>query len=658
MSKSNVDSFNLMETIESALRICIPASAHEAFRFAANELKTTLSLVGHADCFITEGEAEAGGNSIVLRLSHPQGNDGDSEDLDEFEIRAENGNAVIVATSPRAVLFGAYRFLEEHAGISWPTPAYRHIPATPVSVPIIGRTTRKATFARRGLVLESSETTEYAMGMIDWSAKNGLNDLFFTFDLWERYQGELRPELAKRQLRLTLGGHNLGMFFPSGEHYTEHPEWFALQGEGERRIADQPCYSHEAGVGVMVDNVVRYVEREIRRGTVLATLSLWPNDNKHVCNCPACREAGFMSTYIGFLSRLRRSFASKGISVNVEHIAYNAQLEWSMLEEVPECSELDTLIACWGRDYKDSIASPNRPRDARFKKVTEKWADACGRFGTNLTVFEYYSDYWMLTSLFPPLLQTIAEDMAYYRSVGAKGVMSLILPYSKAVRIIREDIGSQPITEAIDGREMNSENVAMWLNLYVFSRMTWEGGEDADSITDRFCKLFYGKHASLCRGMLDRLSIALAGLSAYNTEFFKLRFMDTWLRMDSEEIENWDPSSDDGSVPRERAAECKRALEILDNGYGFANVPLTGGETEPDEQRNNAALLLSYYEFIVAKLKSILAQSLGQLSYMDNKRDEAASHWQEALRLENEINGWDREICREWLERAVSHDRE
>ncbi|QJD85177.1 DUF4838 domain-containing protein [Cohnella herbarum] len=656
MSKSNVDGFNLTETIESGLRICIPASAHETLRFAADELKTNLSLVGRADCSITEGEMEAGGNSIVLRLTHPQGNDGDSENLDEFEIRAEYGNAVIAGASPRAVLFGTYRFLEEHAGISWPTPAYRHIPATPVNVPIIGRTTRKATFARRGLVLESSETTEYAMNLIDWSAKNGLNDLFFTFDLWERYQDELRPELAKRQLMLTLGGHNLGMFFPSGEHFAEHPEWFALPVEGGRRIADQPCYSNEAGVAVMVDNVVRYVEREIRRGTVLATLSLWPNDNKHVCNCPACREAGFISTYIGFLSRLRRSFASKGISVNVEHIAYNAQLEWSMLEEVPASSELDTLIACWGRDYKDSIASPNRPRDVRFKEITEKWANACGGFGTNLTVFEYYSDYWMLTSVFPPLLRTIAEDMAYYRSVGANGVMSLILPYSKAVRIIREDIGGQPIIEAIDGREMNSEDVAMWLNLYVFSRLTWQGEDDADRVTYRFCNLFYGERASLCKGMLDRLSIALAGLSAYNTEFFKLRFIDTWLRMKDEEIVNWNPSNDNGSVPRARIAECRRALEVLDNG--FANVPLAGGGKEPDEQLRNVTHLLSYYEFIVVKLKSILSQSLGQLDYIENRREDAVSHWQEALRSEDEINGWDREICREWLERAMSHDRE
>jgi len=166
----------------------------------------------------------------------------------------KNGGAVIAGGSPRAVLFGTYRFLEEHAGIAWPTPAFRSAPLAEPA-PIVGSRRYRPSFPRRGIVLESSETFQYALALIDWSAKNGLNDLFFTVELWERDGERLRPELSKRQLKLTLGGHNLERFFPAEELYSKHPEWFALAREGGGRRNDQPCYSCLEGVEVIVGNV-------------------------------------------------------------------------------------------------------------------------------------------------------------------------------------------------------------------------------------------------------------------------------------------------------------------------------------------------------------------------------------------------------------------
>jgi len=587
------ESFCLPDHLESGLRISIPESAHETLRFAADELKTHLASAGYSCLTEETEEGEAGDGKILLWVAGKA--DGGRDDEDGFEIFAENGGAVIAGGSPRAVLFGTYRFLEEHAGIAWPTPAFRSAPLAEPA-PIVGSRRYRPSFPRRGIVLESSETFQYALALIDWSAKNGLNDLFFTVELWERDGERLRPELSKRQLKLTLGGHNLERFFPAEELYSKHPEWFALAREGGGRRNDQPCYSCLEGVEVIIGNVVRFVEEELGKGAVLETLSLWPNDNKHVCGCAACQDAGFISAYIGFLERLRRSLAARGVPVNVEHIAYNAQLEWSMLEEVPTASALDTLIACWGRDYRDSVEAPVRPRDVRFKEAVGKWGEACGRFGTGLTVFEYYSDYWMLTSLFPPLFRTIGEDMAHYRRIGAKGVMSLIVPYGKAVRIIREEISGQPVTEADAKREMDSENAAMWPNLFVFARLAWEG-EEAGPTVDRLCRLLYGRHADECRDMFKRLSSALAGLTAYNTDFFKLRFTDAWLRMNGEEIVGWEPSEEDGSVPRARADECRRALEVL--GAGTRRPPLVEGGSSTDEPSGNVARLEAYYSFVV-----------------------------------------------------------
>ncbi len=665
-------SFCLADYRESGLLLSLPSSPHETLRFAADELKTHLALAGYRCSVEEERAAENGG--LALRFAG-SGNDMGEE---EFELAAENGCMVIVGGSPRAVLYSAYRFLEEHAGIAWPTPEHRSVPMDKPAT-ITGSRRFKPSFPRRGIVLESAETSEYALALIDWSAKNGLNDLFFTIELWERDAEQLRPELAKRQLRLTLGGHNLGRFFPTAELYPVHPEWFALAGEEGVRMTDQPCYSCEAGVKVMIGNIVSFVERELEKGVVLRTLSLWPNDNKRVCGCTACREAGFIATYIGFLDRLRQAFETNGIEVNIEHIAYNAQLEWRMLEDVPASSELDTLIACWGRNYRDSFEAPTLPRDVRFKAAVDRWAEACETFGTGWTAFEYYSDYWMLTSLFPPLFRTIGEDMAYFRRIGATGVMSLIVPYGKSVRIIREEIEGQAVNAADAGREMDSERAAMWPNLYVFARMSW-GGEEMGTAIDRLCRHLYGSRAEICREKLERLSDALSGLTAYNTEFFKLRFTDTWLRTDGEAVFGWQPAADDGAVPRARIAECRRALAILEaplaaSGPSSAELGTTDSSNKHAAASNSsddsathksssielsadAVELTSYYNFVSTKLRSILSQSLGQLCAIEQRWEEAATHWREALERESEIDGWDRENCTKWLQAAMSHARE
>ncbi len=143
----------------------------------------------------------------------------------------------------------------------------------------------------------------------------------------------------------------------------------------------------------------------------------------------------------------------------------------------------------------------------------------------------------------------------------------------------------------------------------------------------------------------------MSGLTAYNTEFFKLRFTDTWLRTDGEAVFGWQPAADDGAVPRARIAECRRALAILE-------APLAAADTSAIEPSADTAEFTRYYNFASTKLRSILSQSLGQLCAIEQRWEEAATHWREALERESEIDGWDRENCTKWLQAAMSHARE
>ena len=113
-----------------------------------------------------------------------------------------------------------------------------------------------------------------------------------------------------------------------------------------------------------------------------------------------------------------RRLARRGVDVRLYFIAYNAALAWNMLEDVPENARNHCMIACWGRDYRYSLAEAPDAWSERFHRAFSRWSALCRERQRNLAVFEYYGDHWMMSTLLPPLAQVIRRDMQYMRQLG------------------------------------------------------------------------------------------------------------------------------------------------------------------------------------------------------------------------------------------------
>ena len=59
------------------------------------------------------------------------------------------------------------------------------------------------------IFLETINDPGYINSLIDWGVKNGQNEYFFTFFLWDEIKSYVAPELQKRNVDVTLGGHSL-----------------------------------------------------------------------------------------------------------------------------------------------------------------------------------------------------------------------------------------------------------------------------------------------------------------------------------------------------------------------------------------------------------------------------------------------------------------
>ena len=108
----------------------------------------------------------------------------------------------IIGNEPRSILYGVYYYCRERFG-------YRWIELEEETIHPIQNNREnyihEPLFARRGNILETIDDPAYINSLIDWGVKNGQNEYFFTFFLWDSIKAYVAQELQKRDVHVTLG---------------------------------------------------------------------------------------------------------------------------------------------------------------------------------------------------------------------------------------------------------------------------------------------------------------------------------------------------------------------------------------------------------------------------------------------------------------------
>ncbi|ALC91375.1 hypothetical protein AM500_17395 [Bacillus sp. FJAT-18017] len=396
---------------------------------------------------------------------------------DTFQVLEKDSEMYIIGSNPRSVLFGVYHICKKLFGYKWASFLSKD------TLNYIGNNADTAgmisgKMKRRGLVLENYEDTDFLLQLIDWSAKHYINELFFTFMLWDKIKHAVAEEIEKRGLMITLGGHSM--------HY--------LLSESSASEKKQIDFSNDGWKSVVIDKIKGYCSES----SSIKRISLWPadvgiEDDQH-----------FLTHYIEFTEQLKKQLPN----ISVEHIAYNAGLSWEMLElpdEEESSKSVDTLFAFWGRNYQQSFMKEERAYEA-----LQKWRSVTNASDKELTIFEYYSDHFMLGDLFPPLFQRIRDDIEFYSQIGIEQIVNLIVPFIPKSNATNEDM------------------VYPWksiqlMNSYFFARLSW--GDSFEDIENDFYAQF-GNHDSEVKQILGKLETALSNVSKWNVPLFPNRLID------------------------------------------------------------------------------------------------------------------------------------
>jgi len=424
--------------------------------------------------------------------------------FDSFEIVEKNRRFFITGQSQRACLYGLYTLIQQQnqqafVTLDKPSTVYyeTNFEQAKCYVPKV---------KRRGNVFETINDRQFIVQMIDTGVKNGLNEFFFTFFLWEELAPHILDELQKRGVHVTLGGHSLRFLLARAQgQYTSKD---AIDGAINDLIGVKTDFTMENKIGNVhfLNNpdlqrrVIEQVVLYCKQYEIVTRISLWPED----ISVKGLEAQQFLPLYMEFSEKLQRALTDEQCHVAVEHIVYNAGLCWEMLERnTHEVSQhLNILHAYWGRNYTEYYE--NKP-DRRAYKALLDWKSQSEQ---QVTIFEYYSDHFMLSELFPPLWHRIQQDVDSY-ALANDGILNLVVP-------LHRDTAKADHLENYDYQQIQQ------YNNFIFCRSMWEGFE----LQPLEILLRANGNPQLTTELIYEVEQAIATHSKYNSILFPSRVVE------------------------------------------------------------------------------------------------------------------------------------
>lgn len=440
---------------------------------------------------------------------------------DEFFILESESHLFLAGKSERAALYAVYQWAYEEWGIhavypetdlvvkqdqgdgdTWASAvAAMDVPAAEAAGGQKHHSLRwyAPRMERRGFVFETINEPDYLKDMIQWFGYQKINEMFFTFSLWDQVGDEIAEELIKRGIQVTLGGHSMKFLLDRGKDKAGKTTQPVEAADHPYTAKEQLNFKDHEWQDRLLEDMAEYCKLVPN----LARISLWPEDIADRGN------EGFLEDYITFTEKLRAYLWQQGMELEVEHIAYNAGLSWKMLEKgaAEPSTEVDMLYAYWGRDYRygyDAADSPVSASDVRAREALEGWSRAMAPTEQKLTVFEYYSDHFMLSNLFPFLPERIVGDIAYYKSLKLLGMVNLVVPYR--------------------GEDPYPWKWAHGLNSYVFARALWT--DRLEDIMNDYYSCYAENEREAVRLLFDEIELVLPQVTSWNVPLFPARAVD------------------------------------------------------------------------------------------------------------------------------------
>src|SRR5918994_1040385 len=364
---------------EGSIGMAIAIDPSRGWHLAADRSDPAAALAA-AELEAALGRPGQGG--IEIRLSHAGGGG------DRFRRSVRPERIELHGDSPRALLFGVYRTLEE-LGLRWEWPGQE--PGRARGARLDETVEDAPALSGRCLVLGERALVEDAESWIVWAACNRLNTLFVHVSTrpdpvgaapeatWRERRGRALELARERGMAIEHGGHLLPELLPA---------------KALRAVAAGEAPSKDAGE-ILAEHVRAHPEAALRTANSVAEVA----EREHP-------------------------------GVQVAYLAYRDT------EDVPRAvsprSNVCLLFAPRERCYEHSLADPSCRTNRRYRDLLRAQVEHFGAAGAPPPrVFEYWFDAILFAGGVPDLTHTMAEDLRFYAEAGVHTVQLLITGHGR-----------------------------------------------------------------------------------------------------------------------------------------------------------------------------------------------------------------------------------
>ena len=502
----------------SVVNLAGPASPH---RRAADEVVSILSRMASAPFERVDELPEGDGPAIVfcdqshsaLKRVQPAI---PKPGADSFTIATRGARVYVQATDDAGAWYGAYALLEK-LGCRFMAPSFDYYAGEHSLVPRVDRivwpgrpdVVETPKLEIRKIYVEEglSHDLESLRRIIAWMPTARFNVLVVPTDYqghgrvcWDNWREVLTPELQVRGITIEVGGHGYQNFVNArqndGRLFTEHPEWFGMDEQGQRTAAPSRvfCSSNPQAVDWLTAHVIEYLEDRPE----IEVFDFWPPDGAKWCTCPECAKLGSpVERHAKLVNAMTEALHREQPGVRLECIAYSSYLE-PPTTELPHSLLVD--LCPIAQSFERQIDDPASATNAKYAAALKGWKKV---HSGPLSVYSYYRKYaW--NSLPVQIPHYMQNDLRFYVANGARGISTYAEP------------GDWATYE---------------LNHYVLGRLAWNPEVDVDALIHEFCEARYGSAEQAgYKGLETLAQVVRHACSLPGTSLKSPEQYDAWLK--------------------------------------------------------------------------------------------------------------------------------
>ena len=439
--------FNIIKNNQTTYHIVHSVNSHEAERYAGMELQKYIYLAANTLIPVFSDKCMQRSKEIILgdARANSYKNILKDKSTEAYLIKEDSENIYITGNSPRAILYGVYKFLELFIGFRcYAKDCEKYDTLNDLAI-------------EKGFSYIGDFSFEYREAYFtdafngDFAAKNMLNSNLA--DLSNKHGNKVKWFNFH---------HSFSDLINPLEYFDTHPEYFSLIDGKRVKIHTELCLSNKDVFNLCLDKLRNWIINNPECDIFSVAQDEWMGHfTKMACECENCKkideennsQSGSIITFVNKLATaLQEEFPNK--LIHTFAYQYSRKTPTKVIPHKNIIVRLCNIECSWSKSIEESAANTPEGRDGLFLNDLKNWS----KISNHLYIWDYAVNFRNYLLPFPNL-RTMAKNIELYRkmnvkgilmqgnfSYGGKGYLDELKSYLTA-RLLRDD--SEPLNDLI-----------------------------------------------------------------------------------------------------------------------------------------------------------------------------------------------------------------